>query len=289
MRTLVLLHSLCVVICLGLSGQSLAAPIDCDPDPGTNMLLTYSDSVSCVFETASDIDVFRFQASAGDRPIIQLVSPGATISLFGPQGALLDVTGFSATARIDSIILFETGVYTIVATASATADNWVYTLELPCLSGQCSNAPLPVSLGYTAVASCRIVDTRFGIGGALSAGETRHFHVYGDISDQNKAGGGAPAGYPDECPFALGEPSAVHINLAVIPMGPAGEKGFATVWPWGQPQPTASFINYTAGAQNVANAATVAAAVSSGSDPDISVFALRNVHIVIDVMGYYTP
>ena len=288
MRTLVLLQSLCVAICLVLSGQSMAAPVDCDPDPGTDMLLTYSDSVSCVFETSSDIDVFRFQGNAGDQPIIQLVSPVASISLFDPQGAPLFTTPTTRTARINTVILPETGVYTIVATAHINADNWDYTLELPCLAGRCANAPLPPTLGYTAVSPCRIVDTRFGIGGAFDADETRHFHVYGDISDQNKAGGGAPADYPDECPFALGEADAVHINLAVVPMGPAGQGGFAAAWPWGQPRPAASFINYTAGVQTIANAGVVAATADSGDDPDISVYALRNVHIIIDVMGYYT-
>ena len=287
MRALILFESLCVAICLGLSGQSMAAPVDCDPDPGTDMMLIYSDSVSCVFETSSDMDVYRFQAKAGDQPFIQLVSPSATIRLFDPQGALLATHG-GTTARINTVILPETGVYTIVATAWPNAENWDYTLELPCLAGRCANAPLPATLGYTAVTPCRIVDTRFGIGGSFSAGETRHFHVYGDISDQNKASGGAPADYPDECPFALGEPSAVHINLAVVPMGPAGQGGWAAAWPWNQPQPAASFINYTAGVQTIANAGVVAATVSSGSDPDISVFALRDVHIIIDVMGYYT-
>ena len=287
MRTHVLLPSLCVAICLGLSGQSLAAPVDCEPDPGTDMLLTYSDSVSCVFETSSDIDVFRFQGNAGDQPIIQLVSPLASISLFDPQGVLLRTTATTRTVRIDNIMLPETGVYTIVATAHLNAADWEYTLELPCVFGRCANAPLPPTLGYTAVSPCRIVDTRFGIGGAFAAGETRHFHVYGDISDQNKAGGGAPDGYPDECPFALGEADAVHVNLAVVPIGPAGQGGFATAWPWGQPRPTASFINYTAGVQTIANAGVVAATAGSGDDPDISVYALRNVHIIMDIMGYY--
>ena len=197
-------------------------------------------------------------------------------------------TSWSAAAQISNEVLAEDGIYTIVAEAYVTADNWSYTLELPCVAGKCSVNPVPGVLGYTAVDPCRIVDTRYTLEGAVAAGQTRHFHSYGDVTDQNQAVGSAPADYPAECPFALGEHAAAHLNVTVVPLGPAGEKGFASLWPWGESQPKASWINYAAGTQNIANAGIVKTTVSSGADPDFSVYASRNVHLIIDVLGYFS-
>lgn len=74
----------------------------------------------------------------------------------------------------------------------------------------------------------------------------------------------------------------------VVPQGPAGERGSATLWPWDTPLPSASWINYLAGAQNIANAGTVQTTATDATNPDISVRATRDIHLVIDVLGYYS-
>ncbi len=271
------------------SPHASGAVVNCDPDPGTNMLIEYSDTVLCVFEAPSDVDVFRFVGNAGDRPFIQLIGAYSWLRLYDPLGALLAQAGWSSAPDITSVVLAEDGIYTVVAEAYVnTPVNTSYTLELPCLAGKCSVNPVPGLLGYTAVDPCRIVDTRYTLEGAVAAGQMRHFHSYGDVADQNQAVGSAPADYPAECPFALGEHAAAHLNVTVVPLGPAGEKGFASLWPWGESQPKASWINYAAGTQNIANAGIVKTTVSSGADPDFSVYASRNVHLIIDVMGYFS-
>jgi hypothetical protein len=277
-------------LCLGFGPFALGAAVNCDPDPGTDMLIQYGDSVACVFEGGSDVDVFRFVGNAGDRPFIQLNTDGLTsqISLYDPLGAFVAQTNFLASVDIDTVVLAEDGIYTVVAEAHPNANNTSYTLELPCVAGKCSVNPVPGVLGYTAVAPCRIVDTRYTLEGAIAAGQTRHFHSYGDVADQNQAVGSAPVDYPADCPFALGEHAAAQLNVTVVPLGPAGEKGFASLWPWGESQPKASWINYAAGTQNIANAGIVKTTLSSGADPDFSVYASRNVHLVIDVLGYFS-
>jgi hypothetical protein len=122
----------------------------------------------------------------------------------------------------------------------------------------------------------------------MSAGETRHFRSYGDVTDQNQIAGGAPADYPDQCPFALGEHDAVHLNVTVVPMGPAGQRGFVTIWPWGESQPNSSWLNFSAGTQNIANAGIVKTNSSTPANPDFSIYVLRDAHLVIDVLGYFT-
>jgi hypothetical protein len=42
-----------------------------------------------------------------------------------------------------------------------------------------------------------------------------------------------------------------------------------------------------AGNQNIANAGVVKTTVSNGANPDFSVYALRDIHLVIDVLGYF--
>jgi hypothetical protein len=286
------------VLALGLSRSVAAEAINCEPDPGTNMDIDYSDTVLCELDTNDDTDVFHFVANAGDRPFIKVIrDPGAGVSdyvrviLYAPNGDLLFNTNYNRSPSIVSVVLGEDGVHTIVVEAqlNTTGDDGLgYTLELPCVAGKCANQPLPATLGYTAVQPCRIVDTRFGVGGSLSVGETRQFHSYGDISEQNQAAGGAPADYPAVCPFALGEHTAVHLNVTAVPLGPSGQKGFATLWPWNTARPAASFINYAAGSQNIANAGIVKTTASAGSDPDFSVYASRNIDLVIDVLGYFT-
>ena len=283
------LSTIILIVNLGFSSLAAADAVLCEPDPGTDMLLEYGDSVACVFEESADVDVYRFVGSAGDQPFIQLSTTGsAAMILYDPQGVLLERTIRTDVTNISRVILENDGIHTIVVGASDRADNWEYTLELPCLSGKCAIVTPPDVLGYTAVEPCRIIDTRYAVGGTLSSGETRHFHTYGDVQDQNGAGRGAPPEYPAECPFVLGEHAAVHLNVTVVPRGPQEQGGYATLWPHGAPRPASSWLNYVAGVQNIANAGTVKTQSSDGATPDISVYSPRAVDLVIDVLGYYT-
>jgi hypothetical protein len=138
------------------------------------------------------------------------------------------------------------------------------------------------------VKPCRIIDTRYGVGGAFAAGETRHYRTYGNVSAQNQGAGGAPLDYPTQCPFDLGEQGAVQVNVTVVPQGGNGLGGFVTAWPHGSTRPSSSVVNFKDGVQNIANAAVVPTHESNAATPDISVFANQSVHVIIDVMGYFT-
>lgn len=271
-----------------------AAAINCQPDPNTDEMIEYGDTVSCSIDAIGDTDTFHFLGSTGDniRPTLAGSDGGRVkLELYAPGGGFINANGGSGnlTANLNEV-LTEDGVHTLlVISASTSFPSFNYTLELPCLGSKCVGGIGAVdTLGYTAVDPCRIVDTRYGIGGSMSADETRSFKTYGDVTSQNKLGGGAPGSYPDECPFALGEHVAVHLNVTVVPTGPSGQGGYVTVWPHGETQPASSFINYKAGVQNIANAGTVKTHSSDGATADISVYARRDLELIIDVMGYYT-
>jgi hypothetical protein len=123
------------------------------------------------------------------------------------------------------------------------------------------------TLQFYPITPCRAVDTRNPAGPLgkpyLAAGETRSFPL---LSSACKLP-----------PSAL----AYSLNVSVIPQGFLGA---LTVWPSGQPQPTASTLNATTGAIT-ANAAIVPA----GSSGAISVNTQNNTDLFIDVNGYFAP
>ncbi len=130
---------------------------------------------------------------------------------------------------------------------------------------------------YAPVTPCRVADTRFGGGGVIVGGTNRAFFVYG-----NGATIGGQGGNPAGCPSPRGEPRAVHINVTIVPQSAAG---FVKVYPANVPAPTASLVNYRPGV-NIANAATVQTFFSLASQ-EIRVFSSQDIHVVIDVLGYY--
>jgi hypothetical protein len=138
-------------------------------------------------------------------------------------------------------------------------------------------------LVFTPVDPCRIVDTRNPgpVSGVFSPNERREFYVYGtsEIASQ----GGNPAG----CPAPQGEPSAVHINVTAVPVSGLC---YFTVFPADVSPPFASLINYSAGVQPVANAATIKTYFQVGAE-EIEVLngPCGTAHLVIDIMGYYYP
>jgi hypothetical protein len=127
---------------------------------------------------------------------------------------------------------------------------------------------------FTPVEPCRIVDSRLA-GGAFGPGERRDFNVYGSVASQ----GGAA-----DCPSPKGEPRGVHINVTVVPMSGKGNFG---VFPANVSPKLASLINYVAGVQNIANAASVKTYYSIGSDEIGVINRNGTAHLIIDVMGYY--
>ena len=131
-----------------------------------------------------------------------------------------------------------------------------------------ADAASPGKGGFVPIKPFRLVDTRGAAGVTyggppFAGGETRAFNVYSGGSAQ------VPAG-------AVGS-----LALNVTAVGPPGN-GYLTVWPAGDPMPTASVVNYGPGTV-VPNAVTVKVSAAGG----FNVFAQRATNVVVDVMGYY--
>ncbi|MEO6123465.1 MAG: L,D-transpeptidase family protein [Ilumatobacteraceae bacterium] len=123
---------------------------------------------------------------------------------------------------------------------------------------------------FTALSSpVRLADTRES--GAVGEGVTISVAVTGT------------AGLP-----ASGSVSAAVLNVTVV--GPAGS-GFWTVFPHGTPRPEASNINVDPAASFAG--ATLAlpnlVTVPVGPDGIVDIFAQRGGHVLVDMLGYYSP
>jgi hypothetical protein len=129
----------------------------------------------------------------------------------------------------------------------------------------CAETTLPTDLAgasvFTPVPPARILDTRSGSGGKFADQDNRKVRIIG--------AGGVPAGA-----------SAVVLNVTATE---ASRAGFLTVWPGGG-VPSISSVNVVEG-QTVPNLVTV----QIGSDGFVSVFSAGGTHVLLDVMGYYSP
>lgn len=143
----------------------------------------------------------------------------------------------------------------------------------------------PLALGalgndlvYTPIQPCRIIDTRSTAAGPIAAGTTRSFVAINASSFTGQGGSATNCG-------TLGlSATAVAITLqAVLPP----ENGYATIFPFGTAQPTASSINYRTG--NTINNTVIAQIPNPLSSFDFTIYSLRTVHYVADIVGYFAP
>lgn len=130
---------------------------------------------------------------------------------------------------------------------------------------------------FVPITPCRIIDTRVS-GGVIAANTTRNFDV---TSTSSYAGQGGSA---TDCNGAgnAGSYAAAAINFVAIT---PSSGGYITAFPYLATQPTASTLNYTAGAV-VANFAIVRLDQTAAAE-EMSVYSFAQTHLVADIVGYY--
>jgi hypothetical protein len=135
-------------------------------------------------------------------------------------------------------------------------------------------------LVYTPVVPCRIVDTRFGAGGTLSAGQTRNWIAANPAGNFSSQGGAAT-----NCGIPV-KPGGVMVNITVFNTV-AGPPAFVTAWPFNHAQPNAAMVNWTTANAQVANAVALPLCIGGGCTFDFNVFTSAQTDMVLDVMGYF--
>jgi len=129
-----------------------------------------------------------------------------------------------------------------------------------------SSDPTPITVGppafsFYTVTPCRVADTRST--SALSSAVTRTFAIAGSC--------GVPA-----------TAQAVAVNVTIV--GPTGD-GYLVLWPSGTAVPGTSTVNFRAGATRANNA--VLGLAGGALDAQAALTGSGNVHLVIDVSGYF--
>lgn len=140
-------------------------------------------------------------------------------------------------------------------------------------------ATRPVALAdqekvFREVAPCRLVDTRLG-GGPVAGGATRTFAARGATGFPAQGGKAGGCGIPT---------SATSLTVSITALGaPVG--GFLRLWPTGQPEPSATVLNYAGGSATTTGATVV---LGGGAAP-LTARPSRTTDLVIDVTGYFSP
>ena len=139
---------------------------------------------------------------------------------------------------------------------------------------------LAADLVYTPVTPCRVFDTRPSQGGSgpIASAGTKNFRIWGTANYAFQGGS------PTNCGITAGSnTAAVALNLTVVT--PAAG-GFVTAYPFGATLPTAATVNFQAG--DIARGNFSIAKVSQSGATDLSVYSSSNVHVVGDVVGFYS-
>ncbi len=135
-------------------------------------------------------------------------------------------------------------------------------------------------LVYTPITPCRILDSRFGVGGSFAAGATQSFKATNPAGTFSSQGGS-----PTNCGIPV-KAAAVTLNFTVFNTG-AGP-AFIAAWPFNQPNPGTATLNWTSAGAQVANGAVLPLCKGAGCTSDFNVFASSNTDMVADVVGYFT-
>jgi hypothetical protein len=115
----------------------------CDPEP-TDMTLTYKDpTINCAIDAIADVDLFRFQASAGDSVRIVLSETGLfaepCFEVRDPTNAVVVPTQCDFSSTQTDFDVVTSGRHTIIVSESGNDEGATYDLTLLCLAGPCSD------------------------------------------------------------------------------------------------------------------------------------------------------
>lgn len=187
----------------------------------------------------------------------------------------------------DSGVRFTVLLSALTAFFSATSS---YAAEPVAPPGRVTSAPvgatvepakfgdLTADLVYTPVTPCRVVDTRATAAGAIAANARRSFVGINASSFTSQGGSSTNCGTLNL--------SATVIMVVATAITPSAA-GYATIYPFGTAQPTATSLQFPAGAIAVN---TLALQIPNPlSSFDFTVYTSAQSHFTFDIVGYFAP
>ncbi|GAB2500160.1 hypothetical protein [Arenimonas alkanexedens] len=131
-------------------------------------------------------------------------------------------------------------------------------------------------LVFVPVTPCRLFDTRLA-GGVIAANTVRNFDINAVSSYTSQGGDASNCNIGNQGSFA-----AAVINLTVVTPNIAG---YITAFPFSEPQPLASSLNYVAG--DIVGNEVIVKLDQTNSISELSVYSFAQTHLVGDVVGYF--
>jgi glucose/arabinose dehydrogenase len=234
----------------------------CPPTPAgfTDPLTTYAHTTGCTFITAAAFVPDGVWPAQFDNSYLFADGGCGKMFLRTPAGVVDYVTPFAQTTGtiVDMAFVNQGGVPTLFYVTNSTSQ--IHKIVF--------NRAVPLS-DFVPLAPARLADTRPG----------QH-----TVDDLFAGTGVQPGGSTLQLTVAgrgLVAANAAAVSLNVTATDGAGS-GFATVYPCGSTQPTASNLNFTAGSL-VPNAVVT----KIGTDGKVCIFVNVATHLVVDVSGYF--
>ncbi len=216
-----------------------------------------------------------------DGIVADVVSRWAEVTKSAKTGVLSETALRDALAKLRADQLFSaslagnyTALLNVFVEAGALSDGKTSAKPQQKVAG---SGP---ELVYTPITPCRILDSRFGVGGSFTAGATQPFKATNPAGTFSSQGGS-----PSNCGIPV-KAAAVTLNFTVFNTG-AGP-AFIAAWPFNQPNPGTATLNWTSAGAQVANGAVLPLCKGAGCTADFQVFASSNTDMVADVVGYFT-
>ena len=234
---------------------------------GANSLVGSTDGDRVGFKGVTVLPNGAYAVTSSNWDSGGLVDAGAVT--YGPAGGVVGAVSVanSVIGTPPGIVYGPAGDPSVLTSGKVlligTAQNRVLLLS----AGPLPTTTKPVEL--VSLTPARLADTRVG----------------GTTADESFAGGGRrDAGSTLTLPVAgrggvVGDAVAVVLNVTVVDPVDAG---FVTVYPCGQPLPTASNVNFAAGA-TVPNAVVA----KTGAGGTVCVFVSAATNLIVDVNGYF--
>jgi len=259
--------------------------VGCDRASGSVFALG-DTTVHCTATDTSGLTTAKsFKVSVSDQEHPVLVGVSDDLSFEVPAGTTSRAVTFATPSATDNVGVqsvvcdhlsgsdFPLGVTTVTCTATDVSGLTTSKFFTVTITAAVPVTPpvTPPGNDYQSLPGARLADTRDGATttdmlfagqGLRGAGSTMELTVAGR--------GGIPA-----------DATAVALNVTAVG---ATAAGYVTVFPCGSPQPTASNLNFTAGA--IVPNAVIA---KIGTNGKVCLFVSASTHLVVDVNGAFPP
>jgi RHS repeat-associated protein len=118
-------------------------------NPGGTRPINFGESVTDAIDISTEFDAFTFTGAVGDRVVVRMNEDdlflNPTLELYAPDGSLVTEDTDDTTAVLDSILLDQAGIYTLLASDDGGNNTGAYSLSI-----QSSNNPggtRPINFG----------------------------------------------------------------------------------------------------------------------------------------------